>query len=264
MSDRERGLTLFLKRLTTRSKLTAEEQDAILALPGEPTEILANHDFVRMGERVDHACLVVDGLAARFAQTASGERQIIALHLPGDMVDLHSVVAPHTSLPLQALSRILIVRVPHAALIAITDQYPAVGRAFWRDAIVDVSLISQSLLSLGRRRAASRLAHLYCELAVRSGHLNRNDDADIAQSGAAIVPEAFAFPATQYHIADILGLTPVHVNRTLRLLREAGLVEANDGWVRILDWKGLTQIAEFDPSYLQLERVELHARARRG
>jgi CRP-like cAMP-binding protein len=247
MSAGQRGLELFLNRLLRRSMLTDAEQRAILALPGEEVAVEANRDFIRMGEQVDHACLILEGLAGRFAQTASGERQIISLQLPGDMADLHSVVAPRTSLPLQALARTRIRRIPHAALIAVTDAFPAIGRAFWRDGIVDQSIGSQALLSLGRRKAAARLAHLYCEIAIRSEPLGFSRE------------EGFVFDATQNHIADMLGLTPVHVNRTLRQLRESKLVEVAGRYVRILDWPALAKLAEFDPTYLQLEPVDLHA-----
>jgi CRP-like cAMP-binding protein len=247
MNTAQDGMRLFLRRLMLRSVLSDEEQDRILALPGREIRVQANRDFVRMGEFVSHACLVLDGLVGRFAQTASGERQIVALHLPGDMADLHSVVSPHSNMPLQALTNSTILQIPHTALIALADGYPAVGRAFWRDGIVDNSVVSQSLLSLGRRKAASRLAHLYCELALRSETLG------------ASAEDGYVFEATQYHIADMLGLTPVHVNRTLRSLREAGLVETGGGRVRILDWARLAQLAEFDPSYLQLEPVDLHS-----
>ena len=248
MGGERAGLELFLRRLLLRSVLSEKEQQQVLALPGQTFEVPPNREFVRMGEQVEHACLLLEGLAARFAQTSSGNRQIIALHLPGDMVDLHSVVSPRTILALEALARSAIYRIPHSALIEAAEAYPALGRAFWRDGIIDSAIAAQSMLSLGRRKAVSRLAHLYCELAVRSQILGRS------------LEQGFLFDASQYHIADMLGLTPVHVSRTLRTLRDEELVEVTGRLVRILDWQRLSRLAEFDPSYLQLEALDLHAK----
>jgi len=97
----------FLTRLLLRSSLSAEEQATVLDLPIRVERIPANVDFVRLGERLGHACLVIDGLVGRFEQTRKGDRQTTALHIPGDMADLHSVVLPKTSWALQALTRIM-------------------------------------------------------------------------------------------------------------------------------------------------------------
>lgn len=235
---------LFLARLLRRSVLTGEEQEAILRLPTEAWTVGANRDFVAQGQETDRACLIASGLTARFAQTANGARQIVAFHIPGDMADLHSVVTTRAVSALQALTQSTILRIPHKALRDVASRYPAVAQAFWRDTILDVGVVVQSLVNLGRRDAAGRLAHLYCEMGIRYGQIGQNDGG------------RYRFPATQAHVADALGLTAIHVNRTVRLLREEGLIEIEGKEVRVLDWDGLAARAEFDDNYLQLDPLD--------
>ena len=234
------ALRLFLGKVCARSDLGAEEREAVLGLPAVPRRVEAHRDIVRLGEQVDQACLVAEGLVARFVQLEDGQRQLISFHIPGDMADLHSLILPAAPAPLVALAPTTLFQIPHSALRDLTFRYPAVADAFWRECVVDGNIVAQWLVSVGRRDARARLAHLICEMAVRSSQIGR------------LVHGAFPLPITQEQIADALGLTPVHVNRTLRALREEGLVKASRGEFAILDWGGLVFAAGFDPAYLQL------------
>ena len=231
-------MQFFLNRLTARSLLTGEERQAILDLPGESAQIRTNRDFVRLGERVDHASLVIDGLIGRFGQNREGNRQITAIHVAGDMADLHSIVFPNASSALQALAASTIVRVPHEALRVVAARYPALAEAFWRDGSVDAAILSEWVVNVGRRDARSRTAHLFCELATRYTPI-----------GSA-VNLTFRLEATQAHLADALGLTSVHVNRTLQALRGEKVIKTADRVVTILDWEKLARIGDFNPNYL--------------
>ena len=230
----------FLDKLVARSNLGAAERQAILNLPAVPAQIQANRDFVRLGERVHHSCFVVAGLVGRFGQNRDGNRQITAVHIPSDMVDLHSVVAPDACSALQALAVTTILRVPHDALRDAAHRYPAIAEAFWRECVVDAAVLAEWVVNVGRRDARSRIAHLLCEVACRMEGL-----------GAKVGTE-IPFPATQLHIADMTGLTSVHVNRSLQALRGAGIVAVQSRTISILDWEQLTRIGDFDPDYLSL------------
>jgi len=234
-------LQRFLDRLTSRSVLSEEEQQAILNLPCRSEHVQANRDFVPLGERVDHACLVVDGIVGRFGQNSDGKRQITAMHIPGDMADLHSVVQPTGASALQALSIATILRVPHAALRAAAARYPALAEALWRDCMVDASVLSQWVVNVGRRDARERVAHLLCEMAVRL---------HVAPAEGEIV---FPFAVTQTQLADATGLTSVHVNRTLQALRRDGLAQVSSRAVHIADWDALVAVGDFDTAYLQTD-----------
>ncbi|WP_159868193.1 Crp/Fnr family transcriptional regulator [Novosphingobium sp. 9U] len=219
--------------------LTREEEKALLDLPCHAAQVRANEDFVRLGEHVDHACLIVDGLVGRFDQNHQGSRQITAIHVPGDMADLHSVVQPQATSALQALSVATIVRIPHKAIRAATAAHPALAEALWRDCMVDAAILAQWVVNVGRRDARSRLAHLFCEIATRL-------EANIGSASFR-----FPFHVTQAQLADATGLTLVHVNRTLRVLREEGLAEVTRHEVRVLDWEGLAAAGDFQTDYLQ-------------
>jgi CRP-like cAMP-binding protein len=233
------NLETFLARLTKRSMLSAQEQQAVLGLPGHAEQVRANHDFVRLGQRVDTSCLVVAGIVGRFTQSREGARQITALHIPGDMCDLHSVVQPVPTSALQALSIATIVRVPHAAIRAIAAEYPAVAEAFWRDCEVDAAILAEWVVNVGRRDGRTRIAHLLCEMATRLADTPTSNDF------------VFDFPVTQMQLADATAMTAVHVNRTLQALRAEGLIEWQQRIIRVPDWSALAAVAEFDAAYLQ-------------
>ena len=230
----------FLDRLNRRSILSEQEQLAILNLPGHAEQVHSNRDFVGLGERVDHACLVVGGYVGRFGQNVDGVRQITALHVPGDMADLHSVVQPEAASALQALSTATILRIPHIAVRSIAATYPAIAEALWRDCMVDASVLSEWVVNVGRRGARARIAHVLCEMAVR------------LHAAPAEGEIQFPFPVTQAQLADVTGLTPIHVNRTLQVLRREGLAEVKQN-VRIPDWDALTEVGDFDATYLQMD-----------
>lgn len=240
--DQPRAITeVWLQRLFRRTDLSSGDMATIRELPGRIDHIEANRDFVKLGERVTAACLVVDGLAARFGQTVEGERQLTALHIPGDCADLHSAVLPNPECALSAVTDSTIYRIPHEYLHRAAQSSPAIARAFWRDCTVDASIAGEWMLNNGRRDARARLAHLICELAVRYANCGADRD-------------RFALPMTQIHMGDALSLTPVHVNRMLRRLREDGLVTIRAGVVEIADWNGLARAGEFSDRYLHLTR----------
>jgi CRP-like cAMP-binding protein len=235
------SLKMFVERLSQRSPLTGGEVEALLGMQGYVSMARANIDIVSLGEVTTHAILVLDGLAGRFGQVIDGRRQITALYVAGDMCDLHSVVTPSAGWAVQALSPTAILRVPHAQLLEVARAYPNVAEAFWRDCSVDASVLSQWVVNVGRRDARSRLAHLICEMATRMEN---------ARLGTR---QEFRLLATQAQLSDALGMTAVHVNRTLRSLRKTGLVETTGHQMRILDWRGLVKLGDFDEEYLQIK-----------
>lgn len=235
------GLQLFLNRLLSRSLLDDDEQAAVLSLHTEPAIARRNEDFVEYGEFVRHACLVADGLVGSFGAMRDGRRQITSFFVPGDMVDLHSVVTPKAGLALQALVPTQILRIPHRDLRAIATRHPALGEAFWRDCVVDAAILSQWVVNVGVRDAATRMAHLFCELGLR-----------LERAGFA-TREHFRLSMTQTHLGEALGLTAVHVNRTLRALREQELLSVSGDELIIHDWLRLAETGDFDDRYLQLD-----------
>ena len=233
----DHALQSFVERLTARSALTAAEQQVILELPTQSVSIKAHHDFVQEDAQTSYSCLIVSGLVGRFGQLNSGTRQITALHIPGDMADLHSAVRPIGIGGLHALTDTTIVKVPHDAIRRLAARFPAVAEALWRDCMLDAAVLMQWVVNVGRRNARTRLAHIFCEMAVRYGA----DRSALAE---------FAFPITQEQLGEATGLTGVHVNRTLKWLRDTKLLTLRGGTVTIHDWPKLVRVAEFDSAYL--------------
>jgi CRP-like cAMP-binding protein len=235
------ALHAFVDRLASRSILTVEEETAILGLKGHIDVIPAHVDFVRLGEQVNAACLIVDGLAGRFGQNSEGERQITCFHIPGDMGDLPSVVSPKAGWGLSALTATTILRIPHPDLRRIAAAHSGIAEAFWRDCVADGSIFSEWVVNVGRREAIARISHLFCEMAIRcekAGQGNRN---------------SFSLPITQADLADATGLTGVHVNRTLKVLRSRGIVTAERGIITVHDWDQLVSVGEFNDAFMLLD-----------
>jgi CRP-like cAMP-binding protein len=243
----------FLARLLRHSALDEVEQAAIMKLPGIVAEVGTHRDIVRLGDKVKHACLVLSGIVGRFSQDRVGRRQMAAIHLRGDMADLHSVVVPQATSTLQALSAATILHVPHGEIVTLARTYPAIADAFWRDCVVDAAIMAEWLTSMSLRSANSRTAHLFLEVAWRLG------------IAAGERPVSYDFPITQERLGELLGLTGVHVNRTLKALRTHEVLDFHHGKVSIIDWEKAAQLADFDPAYLEAASHRLPAgRSRRG
>ncbi len=247
----EDGLDRFLQRLMLRSRLTEEEQAAVLGLRTHLIHVTARRDLVSPGQTTDYACLVADGLIGRFDQMRDGRRQITAFHISGDMCDLHSVVSPTTGWGITALSNASVLKVAHVDLRRIVAQYPNIAMAFWRDTVADASILAKWVANLGRKDARARLAHLVCEMATR-----------ISSAGLG-THERFELHLNQEQIGDATGLTAVHVNRMIQSLRTENILSMHKHLVEVHDWNRLTFVAEFIPTFLLLDEkaqaVEQHA-----
>jgi CRP-like cAMP-binding protein len=230
-------MKLFLDRLLTRSVLTQDEQQAVLDLPGDPMVVKARCDLVEDNERTSDAHLIVSGLVGRFGQLENGVRQLTAFYIPGDMADLQSTVRSVGIGGLQALTDATVYAVPHDAIRRLAARYPAVAEALWRDCMLDAAILMQRVLNVGRRDARARLAHIFCEMAIRYGDGGRPT-------------LCYDFPVTQEQLGDATALTAVHINRMLRALRVAELVSLTRGVVTIADWAKLSAVGEFDSDYL--------------
>lgn len=240
--DLQPSLRPFLERLQSRSALTDAECEAILALPFEVFDIEANRDIIRRGETTSASCFIASGMVGAFKQDRQGVRQNVAIYITNDMVDLHSVPLPEAIATLHAILDTRLLKVPHEPLRRIAREHRGIAEAFWRETVVDNSILMEWVFNVGRRQAKARLAHFLCELAYRS-------------TGGE-PPHEFVIPfeIPQQHLSEMLGLTAVHINRTLRALREEGLLDSTGrSQLRIRDWDGLAQSGDFNPSYLHLK-----------
>lgn len=235
-------IDFFLMKLRVRDDISPDEEEAIRAIFTDVREVPSDKTLIRAGHELDFSTLLLDGLLCRYKDLRDGSRQISELHVAGDFADLHSFSLKHLDHSVMALTRCRVAIAPHDRIQAAIRAHPHLGRMFWFMTNLDAAIHREWVLSLGRRSALSRTAHLFCELRLRLGVVGLADEA------------SYALKLTQIDLAECLGLTSVHVNRVLKELRERGLVEFRSGRVAIGDLAGLEQVAEFDPAYLYLER----------
>lgn len=231
-----------LRKLRHRDEISADEEAAIRDAVSDVREIRADTLFIRRGQALNASTLLLDGWMARAKQMQDGQRQISELHLSGDFVDLHSFTLKRLDHDVVCLTACRVALVPHENLRKITERFPHLARVYWFATNLDAAIYREMTVSLGRRSALQRMAHLFCELYVRLEIVGLTD------SGS------YDFPLTQNEFGECLGLTPVHVNRTLQELRRRDLIHLEGRRATILDPGALKSLAEFDPGYLYLDR----------
>lgn len=232
----------LLLKLRARDIVSDHEENVLRGAIAEVREVPAGKTVVRAGVTLSDSMLTIDGILARYKDLTDGQRQIQELHVGGDFTDLHGFLLKRLDHNVGTLSRVRIALVPHENVRRITEEEPHLARLLWFSTLLDSAIQREKILSVGRRAALSRLAHLLCELYIRF------DLVGLVEDGG------FAFPITQLDLGDATGLTSVHINRMLKQLRDDRLATFRGGRVEIHDWARLQQIAEFDPAYLYLDR----------
>ncbi len=226
--------------LERRDTLTAEERGIIQRLPYRIRSFTGGEELVKEASRPNESCLVLQGYAARAQFLPDGRRQLSAIHIAGDFVDLHCFLLKTMDHSVVAIRDCTAAFVPHPSILEAMIASPHLGRLFWLSTVIDAAIQRAWNTGLGRRTPAEHIAHLLCELNERLKAVG------LAEGGS------FEFPPTQADIADMVGLSVVHVNRTVQELRTKGLVAWNGGLVTIPDLPRLQEFAEFDPTYLNL------------
>ena len=234
-------ITVHLRNLRRRVDITPEEERAIRGVVAETRKVPADQVLVRSGDPLNSSLLLLDGWLARAKDLAGGERLMTEIHIAGDFADLHGFTLKRLDHDVLTLSDCVVGVVPHERLLDLTVRHPRLARIYWFSTNVDAAITRELALSLGRRTAIARMAHLFCELYMRLEAVGR--------AGS----NAYEFPLTQRELSECLGLTVVHANRTIQQLRRRRLVELENRKLRILDWGGLKGVAEFDPTYLHLD-----------
>jgi CRP-like cAMP-binding protein len=231
----------LIATLERRDQLSDEEKAVLKAVACPTTIVRAGQDIACEGSRPGHSTLVLSGLAARYNTLRDGARQISAVHVPGDFVDLHSFLLHIMDHGVTALSDCAIATFPHEALTRLTEQFPHLTRVLWLSTLIDAAVHRRWIVAMGRQSSTAQLAHLICELHIRLSLVGLVED------------DSFELKLTQSDLSDVLGLSLVHVNRTIQQLKATGLIAWRRRKVRILDLARLRGLAEFDPTYLHLE-----------
>jgi CRP-like cAMP-binding protein len=241
MNQQTQALDRFLGKLSARSAISPAATRAFLGIPAEVESFDTYRDLVREGEQTKACCLMASGMVSRYKTLSSGGRQIVSFHIVGDMVDLQSCLMRIADHGIRAHTPVTIVKFGYADILRLAEQYPDLGRAFWFDTLVDAAIFREWTLNVGRRAGRERVAHLLLEFAYRLERAGLSDGTE------------FALPVTQADLADAVGMSPVHVNRSLQWLRSNRLIRTQGKVVTITDMPRLVHLADFHATYLHPE-----------
>lgn len=229
-----------LMKLRARDAVSLEEEEVVRGLVSETQDIAGKVTIIRAEQRLTTSTMLLDGWMCRYKDLTNGQRQITELHVPGDFVDLHSFTLKRLDHNIMALTPCRIGVVPHERLRAMSEAHAHLTRLYWFTTNIDAAIHREWELCLGRRSAIGRIAHILCEMRARLDLVGLTDES------------RFAFPLTQLELSEATGLTPVHVNRMLKELREREIAEIRHGDARVYDQSALEALADFNPTYLYL------------
>jgi len=233
----------LIRKLESIAPVSEQERQAIINLPLTVRDLKADQDIVRDQDRPSQCCAILEGFACRYKILPGGKRQIFSFHIPGDIPDLQSI---HVEIMDHSLGTVVpskVAFIAHETIRPFIRAHPRIGDVFWRETLIEAGIFRAWMAGLGRREAYERIAHLFCELYVKFSAIGQTNGS------------AFAMPLTQAELGDTLGLSTVHVNRTLQALRAKGLIRTRNGNVLVEDWEGLQRAAEFDPTYLHIRQT---------
>ncbi|MEC3951381.1 Crp/Fnr family transcriptional regulator [Sphingobium sp. HWE2-09] len=197
--------------------------------------------LVRAGEPLHQSILLIEGIMSRHIDDRDGLRQLVAVHVPGDFIDLHGYPLKTLDHDVGTMTAATVAIIPHTAMDAIVSEMPDMARKLWFATLIDAAIHRAWLFRLGRLDAVGRVAHFLCETNARLVSAGLSDG------------RRFALGLTQADIAEICGLTNVHVNRVLRTLREEGFCIFRSSLVEILEPQRLAARGQFDPAYLYID-----------
>jgi CRP-like cAMP-binding protein len=234
-------LSPAIRKLEKRVTFSAEDRVAFQSMPFSIRDLNTGSYIVREGDQIKNCCVLLSGFAFRSKIVGNGGRQILSIHIPGDVVDIQHAMLGVADHNIQMLTAGEVALIPAATVKEIAFKYPAIGQALWLETLVDGAIFREWIANVGRRDARTRISHLLCEFAVR------------LHTAGLTEGHRYELPMTQEQLGDATGLTAVHVNRTMQALRTDGLITSNKRAITIEDWKALTTVGDFDTAYLHPE-----------
>ena len=233
----------LITRLESIGTLSDSDRALVETLPITPRRLAPQEYLLHQGDQPSTSALVLNGVLARFQELPDGDRQVVSFSLPGEIPDLHSLFIRHMDHSLVAITEAVVGLIPHDDIRRVIRGSATLMGLFWRETLIDAAVFRQWIANNGRRGALGGTAHLLCELMLR------------ARAIGALRPDGgWPMPFTQQQLGDALGLSLVHINRTLKALREDNVAVIERGVLRVLDWDRLVRVAGFDPTYLHLKQ----------
>ena len=230
----------LIRKLSQFTELSADERKAIIDATGKVSDFASGDDIVRRGDLTGGVKLVVEGFACRYKLLDDGRRQILAYLIPGDLCDPQVFLLNRVEYSTAAMTRTKVAFISQNDVLALTDKFPNLTRALWWSTLLDEAITREWVVNLGQRTAHERMAHLFCELFYRM------------RSIGSVTGNSYPLPITQATLGDTLGLSNVHVNRTIQELRAQGLISFKGGVVTVNELPALERVGFFSADYLHL------------
>ena len=233
----------FVRKLEGYANLTERDKALLVEVSRRVTIVPDRVDLVRVGKPAPFVHVIVEGFGCRYKVTPDGRRQIFAYLVPGDACDLHTALLKVSDHSIGTLSECSVAQIDRETILDLTENI-SIAKAFWCSALVDLATLREWITSIGQRQSDVRIAHLFCELHARLKFVGMASDGE------------FLLPISQAELADTVGLSIVHVNRSLRTLREKHLVTFRGHHVSVPDIERLRDYSSFDDTYLHLKNVD--------
>ncbi len=231
----------LFNRLGHYTHITDREWVLFSEMTIKTQDVDAHTDLIDEGETLKHVLLVEDGWAIRHRNLSDGRRQIVNFLLPGDFFDLQVFLAHTSDHAVSTVTKATIHFIDPGDILELFRSSSEVGIALWWATLQEEAILREQIVRTGRRSALERVSHMILELHRRNRIVQRGSES------------AFVLPLTQSTLADALGLSLVHVNRTLRTLIGRSLIERDGQSIIIRDRQGLQALCEFDTDYLHLD-----------
>jgi CRP-like cAMP-binding protein len=231
----------LLRKLANFTALSEEERKAVTDCCHDVREVGAREDVIAQGDRTGGVKLLLEGFACRYKTLEDGRRQIVAYFVPGDLCDLRVFILKRMDHSIGAIAPSRVANIAPDNMLKLMHSYPALTRALWWSTLVEEAITREWIVNIGQRNASERMAHLFCELLYRFRAVGLNDGLSCT------------LPLTQVELGETLGLSSVHVNRTLQGLRRKKLIALNGGTLTIQDLPALEALSLFNAEYLHLD-----------
>lgn len=235
-------ISAVLSKLEHSASLSDGDKAMISGLLGKSMAYHAGRDIVSEGSQPTTSCVLLEGVACRYRAVPTGKRQIMSFHVAGDWIDLNSFFLEPMDHSLGAITECHVAHIPHATIAALIESNPKITRLLWRETMMDSAIYREWVVNVGARSARERMAHLFCELHAKMAAVGLADGV------------TFALPLTQQDLADALGVSTVHANRTLQELRAENLIVFQRRTMTFPDIERLRELGQFDPTYLHLSQ----------